>query len=640
MAIRAAQAFAMKEPLVFEAGTGVGKSLAYLVPGILYAVSSKRPFLVSTHTISLQEQIREKDLAQCKRLFSEIPELHPYRDFQSAFLVGRGNYVCMKRLMRAAEERGDLFNGTDQQILDQLRYWTTVTTSGLRQEADFRIPPEIWDAVNADASTCNRKNCPAEECFFHAARQKVQRANVVILNHSLLFSLIAAGMTPGDETPGILYPNDFLVLDEAHTLPSIATNHLGAAVSSYAVDRALRILYNPKTKKGFLKKIGNPADRRLVDDALRACAEFFEQTAASVLRNREQVRLVEGDWAEPVFQTPLQDLSRRLKALAQKEQDETRADEIRDQQIRIDSYRSVLERFLSLDFEGHVAWAERTGKVRAITSLRSAPIDLAPHLKRILFERQTSVLLTSATLATSRGMDPFLSRMGADGRDHAIVDSPFDYERRTEIYISADCPVSGGRTGAATLAHWIRCVSSACLSEPGGTLVLFTSYRDLDAVARECRETFRKAGRDLLEQVPGSSRTQLLESFRAQGNSILFGTETFWTGIDVPGPALSQVIVTKLPFENPSHPVFQAREEQIRARGGQPFVEISLPEAVLRFRQGLGRLIRRADDSGKMIVLDSRILKKEYGKAFVSNLPKKSYTPFGLQDLPRLFPHR
>ncbi len=637
MAVRAAQTLATNEPLVFEAGTGVGKSLAYLMPGLVFAVESKRPFLVSTHTISLQEQIRAKDLEQCRRLFSRIPDLRPYRDFQSAFLVGRGNYLCTKRLIRAAEERADLFNGGDQSVLDQLGQWAVSTKSGLRQEADFTVPPDIWDAVNADASTCNRKNCPAEECFFHAARQRVQRAHIVILNHSLLFSLVAAGMAPGEGTPGILYPNDFLVLDEAHTLPSIATNHLGAAVSSYAVDRALRILYNPKTRKGFLKKIGSPGDRRLVDEALRACAEFFEQTAAAVLRNREQVRLVEGDWAEPVFQAPLRELSKRLKALAQKEQDETRADEIRDQQLRIDSYRTVLERFLSLDFDGHVAWAERTGKTRAITSLRSAPIDLAPHLREILFNRDTSALLTSATLATSEGMDPFLDRIGAEGRAHAVVDSPFDYDSHTKVLISTDCPVNGGRTTPPVFSHWSRCILSACLAEQGGSLVLFTSYRDLAAVARECRETIERNGRHLFEQVAGSSRTQLLDSFRAAGNGVLFGTETFWTGIDVPGPALSQVIVTKLPFENPSHPVFQAREEHVRARGGHPFVEISLPEAVLRFRQGLGRLIRRADDRGKLVVLDSRVLRKEYGKAFIAALPKKHFDRFTLADLDRVF---
>ena len=637
MAIRVAQSFATDTPIIFEAGTGVGKSLAYLVPGILHAFDSKRPFLVSTHTISLQEQIREKDILQCRSLFKAIPQLRKYASFESAFLVGRGNYVCMKRLIRAADEGADLFNQGNQATLENLSHWATHTKSGLRQETDFPIPGDIWDAVNADASTCNRKNCPAQECFYHAARQKVQKAHLIILNHSLLFSLVAAGMSPGGETPGILYPNDFLVVDEAHTLPAIATNHLGAAVSSYAVDRALRILYNPKTKKGFLKKIGNPADRALVTEAIAACAEFFEQTANAILRKRDQVRLSEGEWTEPVFQRPLEDLVKRLKGLAQKEQDETRADEIRDQQLRIESYRSVLLRFLELDFDDHVAWVERTGKTRQIISLRSAPIDLAPVLRRILFQRNTSATLTSATLATSGGMDPFLARIGGDGQQHGQVTSPFDYERHCEILIASDCPISGGQTSAPTLQYWIDCILRAVKAVEGGSLILFTSYRDLAAVVRGCREPLDQMGRPLFEQVPGGTRSQLLDRFRECGNGVLLGTETFWTGIDVPGPALSQVVITKLPFENPSHPVFQAREEYVRSRGGQPFMEISLPEAVLRFRQGLGRLIRKVDDRGRLVVLDSRVLRKEYGRAFVEALPKKDFARISRADWDHAF---
>ncbi len=638
MAIRVAQSFATDTPIVFEAGTGVGKSLAYLVPGILHAMNSKRPFLVSTHTISLQEQIREKDIEQCRKLFRAVPELGRFADFESAFLVGRGNYVCLKRLIRAAEERADLFNQGNQQALDELSTWVQRTQTGLRQEADFPIPPDIWDAVNADASTCNRKNCPARECFYHAARQKVQKAHLIILNHSLLFSLIAAGMSPGGDTPGILYPNDFLVVDEAHTLPTIATNHLGAAVSSFAVERALRILYNPKTKKGFLKKIGNPGDRRLVAEALAACSEFFEQTAHSILRNRDQVRLLEGEWTEPVFQQPLIALVKRLKSLAQKEQDETRADEIRDQQLRIESYRTVLLRFLELDFDDHVAWVERIGKTRRIVSLRSAPIDLAPVLRQILFRRHTSVALTSATLATAGGMDPYLARIGGDGQQHGAVTSPFDYERHCEILIANDCPVSGGQTSPAALQYWADCIVRAVGALEGGSLVLFTSYRDLAAVVRNCRAPLETLGRPLFEQVPGGTRSQLLDRFRDVGNGVLFGTETFWTGIDVPGPALSQVIITKLPFENPSHPVFQAREEFVRARGGHPFLEISLPEAVLRFRQGLGRLIRKVDDRGRLLVLDSRVLRKEYGRAFIEALPKTDFSPVSRSDWQIFFP--
>jgi len=633
MAIRVAQSMTMDEALLFEAGTGVGKSLAYLIPGLLRAVSTKRPFLVSTHTISLQEQIREKDLEQCRRLFRGVPELGQVADFRFAFLVGRGNYVCHKRLQRAALEGEDLFSKSAGSVLESLMEWSLHTETGLRQEITEALSPELWDSINADSSTCNRKSCPAKSCPYHTAREQVQKSHLILLNHSLLFSLVAAGMSPGGEQPGILYPNDYLVMDEAHTLPSIATHHLGSSISDYGIERALRILYNSKTKKGLLRKIGNPGDWRLVDEAIAGCREFFQQTAAIFLRKKARVRIVEGDWAEPVFQPAMSQLAKRLKALAQKEQDETRADEIRDQQTRVEKYLSLLLRFLEMDFEGEVIWLERAGRRTSILYLQSAPIDLAPALREILFRRNTSSTLTSATLASYRGMEPFLDRIGAEGQEHEQVDSPFDYEKNCRVYIATDGPLASGVTAPATREYWVAAIEALVTSLDGGTLVLFTSYTDMSDVACRLREGLEKKGRPLLEQVPGGNRTRLLEDFRQAGNAVLFGTETFWTGIDVPGKALSQVIITKLPFENPSHPVFQAREENVRARGGQPFYEISLPESILRFRQGIGRLIRKSDDTGRIVILDGKVLFKPYGKFFLQALPTQNYTRFSLPDL-------
>jgi ATP-dependent DNA helicase DinG len=637
MAERFATALERERPLLFEAGTGVGKSLAYLLPGLLHAVATGRPFLVSTHTISLQEQIREKDLAQCRALFQAVPALQGYANFRAAFLVGRGNYVCAKRLARVREEQGELFPSSTEETIRQLLAWAAATPTGLRQELDFPVPAELWDAVNADASSCNRKECPAENCFFHAARDRVRKAHVIILNHSLLFSLVAAGMTPGKDETGVLFAGDFLMLDEAHTLPAIATDHLGSSLSSYGLERGLRILYNPKTQKGILRKRGRPADLRLVEEALAACGEFFEATAALFLRERDQVRLLEPDWAEPVFREPLRELSRRLKALAEEATDETRHAEMRDQQARIDHYRGLFDRFLALDFEGHVIWVERGGRRRPITTLRSAPIDLAPELRAILFAAGTTVGLTSATLAPGEDMDPFLRRIGAEGQEHGRVDSPFPYEENTRALVSEDCPAATGRTPAATLDYWAEAILAAAGAVRGGTLVLFTSHQDLATTARRVQPEWEAAGRLFLRQGGDLNRSTLLERFREDGNGLLFGTDSFWTGIDVPGPALSQVIVTKLPFENPSHPVHQAREEAVRERGGSPFTEISLPDALLKFRQGLGRLVRRVDDRGQFVLLDARLLRKPYGRAFLAALPVSGFGRFRREDWPACF---
>lgn len=626
MAQAVSRAMAGDDGLLFEAGTGVGKSLAYLVPGIINAIETGRPFLVSTHTISLQEQIEKKDLQLCRELFLAVPALQRYAGFKVAFLVGRGNYVCLKRLLRAREERIDLFSAGEDDLLDELAGWAQQTSTGLRQELDVRVNADLWEAVNADSTSCNRKECPAKNCFFHAARERVQSAQVVIVNHSLLFALLGAGMAPAGDKRGVLFPDDFLVIDEAHTLPQIATQHLGVAVSSYGVSRLLKSLYNPKKKKGLLRRIGTANDHRLLGQCLESCREFFAAVDLLMPPDRRQMRLFEPDWIEPVYSAPLAELSRRLKALAQQQLNEDKANELRDRQSRLDHMRAVLDRFVAMDFEDEVPWVERGGRRERIISLESAPIEVAPQLRDLLFRRRVSVVLTSATLATGRDMGKFQEMVGAEGLETGCENSPFDYERNVTIDIVADGPAFTGGSSPAMVKHWLKHLQVLIPAEAGGALVLFTSYEELGKVASALQPLMEQLGRPLLWQETGSNRATLLAEFKKAGNAVLLGTETFWTGVDVPGPALSQVIITKLPFENPGHPVLQARQERIRERGGVPFLEMTLPEAVVRFRQGIGRLIRSKQDRGRIVVLDPRVLGKPYGRAFVEVLPKESFT--------------
>ncbi|MGE9296845.1 MAG: ATP-dependent DNA helicase, partial [Puniceicoccales bacterium] len=267
--------FVSDRPLLFEAGTGVGKSLAYLVPGIMRAVVAKRPFLVSTHTIALQQQLLNSDIPLVRTLFQQIPELADYRNFKATLLVGRGNYLCGHRLSRAIATKTDLFGGVQTEELERIAEWSTLSKDGLRDELSPAPDPEVWEWVNADSSSCNKKNCTPETCFYRRAQQARKESQLVVMNHSLLFSLIAAGLAPGDGA-GVLYPEDYLVLDEAHTVPSIATDHYGLGISSYAVDRALKLLYNPSRKgRGLLAKIGGRDDHRAVTQALAASEEFF-----------------------------------------------------------------------------------------------------------------------------------------------------------------------------------------------------------------------------------------------------------------------------------------------------------------------------------------------------------------------------
>ena len=292
MADAVAQHLLEDSPLLFEAGTGVGKSLAYLLPGIILAIENRRPFIVASHTISLQEQVLSKDIPLCAELFSCVPELEKYKDFQTALLVGKGNYLCPNRLAAALRAKAELFPSEDQAELQRITDWAKETTNGMRQELNPPPLPEIWAQVNADSSTCSRKNCRPDHCHYQRAKARIQEANVLILNHSLLFALLGAGMHPGGKTPGILYPKDFMVLDEAHRIPAIATEHFGLDVSSYGLGLALKLLYNPRRKRGLFTKVATPEDCAMVTEAIRAAEGFFQYVREAYLMEKSIVRLM------------------------------------------------------------------------------------------------------------------------------------------------------------------------------------------------------------------------------------------------------------------------------------------------------------------------------------------------------------
>lgn len=640
MALGVATALVSDEPLLFEAGTGVGKSLAYLIPGLIRAVSAKRPFLVSSHTIALQQQIEKKDLQICRRLFMEVPALAAFKDFKVSLLVGRGNYLCGHRLARAIETKTDLFGNAESEELQRLYDWSQVTNTGMREELNPSVSPEVWDWVNADSGACNKKNCSPQTCFYRRAQQRRAEANITILNHSLLFSLIAAGLAPAGEAPGVLFAQDFLVLDEAHTVPDTATDHFGIGVSSFAVERVLKRLYTAKGKKprGLLAKIGDRTDQLAVTKALAASETFFNEVRSRFLRRQPVARLHEPDWIEASVTRPYADLIRRLKVLAQVDKNEKERDELKDQADRLQGYMASIHACIELKDDSQVYWLERGGRQGQITMLRSAPVDVAPNLRETLFQRGTSVTLTSATLTTAGQMSPFQTRAGAHGMEVAVEASPFDYERNMQIYIAEDAPAPSPGQGRLDIKYLADMLLFCASQVEGGTLALFTSHADLAAVAALLEDPLKELGRPLLAQAAGRTRAQLKAEFMEAGNALLCGTDSFWTGFDVPGPALSQVVMTRLPFANPSDPIREARAEAIQAQGGQPFAEMTLPEAVIQFRQGVGRLIRSQRDAGLLTLLDSRLLTKPYGRWFIESLPKSHFERFNRSNRDAVFP--
>jgi len=626
MARAVAAAMKADEPLLFEAGTGVGKSLAYLLPGIIHAVDQGRQLIVSTHTIALQEQLETKDLPLCRRVFAAAPEMERYTSFKSAVLVGKSNYLCTTRLASALRDKHELFTTPEHEELQRVAAWAEATTTGLRHELTPAISHEVWELVNADSSSCSRKYCDCEKCFYQRARARLRMANVIIVNHSLLFTHInAGGAAEKGGSRGVLFPDDFVVLDEAHTVPEVATDHFGLRLSSYGTDRMLKHLFNPKTKRGILRKFGNATDCQLVVDALDASEQFFTFLAEKHLDKKPVIRMREEGFAEPWLDAPLLALIKSVRTLGDKLDEGRERDELLEQAGKLKTYQTGLRQFLNLADDKHVYWLERSGKRQTIVTLRSAPIDIAPYLREELLQRQTSVVFTSATLAMGGRIEPYQQRIGAEEVRSAVAHSPFDFERNMRIYVASDVPLPSPRDARLALDVLTDYVRFCTLRTKGGSLVLFTSYSDMRQVADALHGDFAEARRPFLMQGGDFSRTELTRKMRASGNAILFGTDSFWTGVDVPGDALAQVIVTRLPFEVPSHPVLEARTEWIRDQGGNPFNDLTLPDALIKFRQGVGRLIRTITDRGIVTVLDSRVVAKPYGRYFIECLPKQDF---------------
>jgi ATP-dependent DNA helicase DinG len=639
MAARVATAMEAAECLLCEAGTGVGKSLAYLIPGIIHAVDTRRQFLVSTHTKTLQEQVRDKDLQRCRELFRATPELAEYAGFASAVLMGKGNYLCTTRLARALADKQELFTTPLQAELLRVAQWAEQTKTGLLTDLQPRLADDVWEAVSADSEACSKKNCADGRCFYRKAKAACDAAQVLIVNHSLLFTLMAMqGATGQVPASGVLRLGDFAVLDEAHTVPDIATDHLGLSLSHTGLRRLLHSLYNPERMRGLLHKHRANTACFAVQTALDQAEHFFALLQERVLQKENIVRLRTGGGVEHMLDSPLNKVLAELDRLATAMDAGPAKDELEGKARRVSAYRNGLAAWIDQQRSGDVHWLEATTSRRfPNVLLRSAPLDVSAELRRRLFARETSVVLTSATLATGSTIEPFRQRVGAEGVDVLIEKSPFDYERNMRVYLAADIPEPAGAESRLNLDAITDYIRFCTLQVKGGSLVLFTSYRDLLAVAAKLEPEYREAGRPCLIQETGASRSALAGRLREAGNAVLFGTESFWTGIDVPGAALSQVIITRLPFEPPTHPVAQARAEWVESEGGNPFAQISLPDALGKFRQGVGRLIRSKTDQGVVTILDPRVLTKAYGREFVASLPTLHFRKMTRADRGTIF---
>jgi ATP-dependent DNA helicase DinG len=653
-----------------EAGTGTGKSLAYLLPAALWALQNGERTVVSTNTINLQEQLVSKDLPLLGKALDE--------DLRWALIKGRGNYISIRRARLAAAAAPSLFERDRGGEMEAIVDWMETTEEGSLSDLAAVPSDEVWEEVKSDPDICLKARCPHfQQCFYQRARRRAAAAEILVVNHHLLFTDLAIRRVTGNYTQSaVLPPYRHLVLDEAHNAEEAATDHLGVEVTRTGAVRLLARL--ERRGKGVLADVrerlaaepdrGSAADlveridarvrpaleeaRSRLDPLFNALEGICQKEGPEGIRlggenglePRSQVDVEEG--LEALF-VSFEQLAGELRKLRERIQgDESWSEALEGRVLDLFSVQSRLEasargarRVLDPrdEADGLVRWLELRGRgpggVRNL-ALAAAPIEVGPTLREDLWERMETCILTSATLTTRAGFEYLRARLGLDAEameadgawtvEEAVVPSPFDFRAQSILGVPTDL-VGPQEPGDTFQVQTARIVRETSFLTDGGLFVLFTAHSALRRVAELLRASEEGLPGPLFVQGE-APRARLLAQFVASGRGVLLGTASFWQGVDVPGDPLRGIIIQKLPFQVPTEPIVQARMESVAAQGGDPFWRYTLPEAALRLKQGFGRLIRTRQDRGAVLVLDNRILTRRYGTYLRQSLPPAPLT--------------